>query len=154
MPILDLCERKLVSVKKSDSIQYVAQMMRTHHVGSVIVVSDSDQSVPVGIVTDRDIALGAVAENLPFSTRVQNIMSSDLVKIESNKGIAEAVDQMEVHGVRRMIVIDESGKAVGLVTSDDIVRLVGKELNGIGKLVERQLENEKIYKPLQSHFIL
>ena len=154
MPISDLCSKNLVCVEKGASLQYAAQLMKKHHVGGVVVVETNGKNKPVGMLTDRDIVLGIVAENLPLSTKVQDVMSTDIVKVTRGKGIAEVVDQMESKGVRRMIVVDEAGNACGLVSSDDILQLVARELNGLGRLVERQVENEKTHRPQQSQLMI
>jgi predicted transcriptional regulator len=154
MPISDLCSKNFVFVERSASLQYAAQLMKKHHVGGVVVVETNGKNKPVGILTDRDIVLGIVAENLPLNTKVQDVMSRDVVMVTRGKGIADVVDQMESKGVRRMIVVDEAGNACGLVSSDDILQLVAREMNGLGRLVERQLQNEKIHKPQQSQLML
>lgn len=154
MPVSDLCSKNLVCVEKGASLQYAAQLMKKHHVGGVVVVESNGKSKPVGMLTDRDIVLGIVAENLPLSTKVQDVMSTDIVKVSKGKGIAEVVDQMESKGVRRVILVDDAGNACGLVSSDDILQLVAREMNGLGRLVTRQLENEKIHKPRQSQLMI
>jgi CBS domain-containing protein len=121
MPISDLCSKNLVFVERGASLQYAAQLMKKHHVGGIVVVESNGKNKPVGILTDRDIVLSIVAENLPLNTKVQGVMSTDIVKVTKGKGIAEVVDQMESKGVRRMIVVDEAGNACGLVSSDDIL---------------------------------
>jgi predicted transcriptional regulator len=150
MPVSDLCSKNLVCVEKGASLQYAAQLMKKHHVGGIVVVAANGKSRPEGMLTDRDIVLSVVAENLPLSTKVQDVMSTDIVKVPRSEGIAEVVDQMESKGVRRMIVVDEAGNACGLVSSDDVLQLVARELNSLGRLVQRQLDNEKIFKPQSS----
>ena len=154
MPISDLCSKNLVCVEKGASLQYVAQLMKKCHVGGVVVVETNGKNMPIGMLTDRDIVLGIVAENLPLSTKVQDVMSTDIVKVPRGRGIAEVVDQMESKGIRRMIVVDEGGSACGLVSSDDILQLVARELNGLGRIVDRQVENEKIHKTQQDQLII
>lgn len=150
MPISDLCSKNLVSIERGASLQYAAQLMKKHHVGGVVVVEAGNGERPVGILTDRDIVLSVVAENKPFNTSVQEVMSKDVAKVTKNQGIAEVVDLMESKGVRRMIIVDDFGRACGLVSSDDILQLVARELNGLGRLVERQMENERIRSPQQN----
>lgn len=147
MPISDLCSKNLVCVERGATLQYAAQLMKKHHIGGVVVVEANGKNKPVGVLTDRDIVLSVVAENRPLSTRVQDVMSKDIVKVGKGQGIAEVVDRMESNGVRRIIVVDEVGNACGLVSADDIIQLVARELNGLGRLVERQVENERIHKP-------
>ncbi len=154
MPISDLCSKNLVSVERGATLQYAAQLMKKHHVGGIVVVEATNKNKPVGILTDRDIVLGVVAENLPLNTSVKDVMSKGVVMVNETMGIAEVVDRMEAKGVRRMIVVDDAGNACGLVSTDDILQLVARELNALGRLVERQLENEKIYKPQQAQLMM
>lgn len=154
MPISDLCEKNLIYVEQGASLQYAAQLMKKHHTGGLVVVEANGQTKPVGILTDRDIVLSVVAENLTSKTKVQDVMSRDIVKVNQSKGIAEVVDQMEGYGVRRMIVVDEQGNACGVVSADDILQLVARELNGLGRLVNRQIDNEKIFKPSSARMML
>lgn len=154
MPISDLCSKNLVFVERGASLQYAARLMKKHHVGGIVVVESNGKNKPVGILTDRDIVLSVVAENLPLSTKVQDVMSRDVVMVTRGNGIADVVDQMESKGVRRMIVVDDVGNACGLVSSDDILQLVAREMNNLGRLVGRQLENEKIHKPQQSQLMI
>lgn len=144
MPIADLCSNKLISIDRKATLQQAAQMMKDHHVGGIVVVEANGQGKPVGILTDRDIVLNVVAENLPINTPVQEVMSKNIVKVAKWDGIAEVVEQMESSGVRRMIVVDESGHACGLVSADDILQLVSQELSGLGSLISKQVENEEI----------
>jgi CBS domain-containing protein len=154
MPISDLYSKNLVCVERGASLQHAAQLMKKHHVSGIVVVESNGINKPVGILTDRDIALGIIAENLPLSTCVQDVMSKDVVLVTKGEGIAEVVDQMESKGIRRMVVVDDTGNVCGLISSDDILQLIASEVNGLGRIVERQLENEKIHKPQQNQLII
>lgn len=145
MPISNLCSKDVVCIKQSDTLQEAARLMKKQHIGGLVVVDDEDQ--PVGILTDRDITLTAVADNLPASTSVENAMSKNIVTVHKDEGISEVINKMEHEGVRRIIVVDENRKACGLVSFDDLVQLLAEELNSLGRLIQRQLENEKIYRP-------
>lgn len=143
MPISDLYSENLVCVERGASLQDAARLMKEHHVGGVVVVEADGRRRPVGMLTDRDIVLGVVSGSLPMSSKVQELMSTEIVKVAQSEGIAEVVDKMASKGVRRMIVVDDSGNACGVVSSDDILQLVARELNGLGQLVSRQLKNER-----------
>ena len=147
MPISDLCTTDLVCIEKDATLKHASQLMKKHHVGGLVVVEANNKSKPVGILTDRDIVLSVVAENLSPNMKVQDIMTKELVKVHKKEGISKVIEIMEDKAVRRMIVVDEAGNACGLVSSDDILQLVSKELNGLGRLVQKQLKNEKKYKP-------
>jgi len=154
MPISDLCSKNLISVVRGSTLQYAAQLMKQYHVGGIVIVDSDDGNKPVGIVTDRDIVLEAVSENLPLDTPVEEIMTKNVSTVKLKDGIASVVEKMELEGVRRMIVVDEKGNACGLVSSDDILQLLAKELSGLGKILEHQVENERIFKPQQNQMLI
>lgn len=154
MPISDLCSVHLVTVEPGATLQRAARLMKDHHVGGLVVVEGNGKNRPIGILTDRDIVLAGVAEDRLYTSRVEDVMSKNVFKVSRNQGIADVIDQMATHGVRRMIVVDELGKACGLVSSDDILQLMAKEMSGLGQLVQTQLENERILTPIHDHYIL
>jgi len=112
-----------------------AELMRVHHVGA-IVVTDGDR--PVGIVTDRDIALRLVANNRDPGVPVREIMSPNLALLRDSDSIDQAVTVMRRHGVRRLPIVDEDGALVGLVALDDLLVLLTGELSST---VEAVLDN-------------
>lgn len=145
MPISDLCPKSLVSIEKGATIKSAAQLMKKHHIGGVVVVDSKGKNKPLGLITDRDIAMGITGEKLTPETKVQDLMSKEVFKVSKDMGIADVVDKMESKGVRRMVVVDESDNACGVVSSDDILQLVARELYGLGKLVEGQSKAEKAH---------
>ncbi len=149
MPIADLCTSKFFTVDLGTSLQAAAQLMKKHHSGGLIVVDPAAKGKPVGILTDRDIVLGAVAENKPMSAKVDEVMSKKIVKVTENEGIASVAHKMQEEGVRKMIVVDKAGNACGLVSSDDILQLVAQEIGDLGTLSARQVARERGYKASQ-----
>lgn len=143
MPISDLCTKNFNCIEQNETLSKAAQLMKKRHTGGLVVVDSNGSKKPVGVITDRDIALCLVADNLPASTKVCDVMSTDIVKVTGEKGIAEVVDRMENHGVRRMVIVDSAGNACGLVSADDILQLVAREIYGLGRLVQRQSQKEK-----------
>jgi CBS domain-containing protein len=119
--------RKSTAVAAEDqNVSTVARTMRELHVGCVVITRGTH---PVGIVTDRDIALRIVAEALdPESTRVSEIVTYDPVVVSESDGIETVAARMREHGVRRLPIVDATGAVVGMVTADDIMVLLGREL--------------------------
>lgn len=154
MPISDLCAKEIISVEKGASLQYAAQLMKKHNIGSVVVVASDGSNKPIGILTDRDIVLSVVAENWPLTTKVKEAMSTNVTTVSKTEGIAEVVDKMAEHGVRRVVVVDQEGNACGLASSDDVLQLVAREMNSLGHLVQRQTENEKSRKPISDRLMI
>jgi len=118
-----------------DSVATAAKIMKQQDVGPVLVVSDNSELRLVGIVTDRDIAVNVVAEGRdPYSTRVDSIMSSSLVTCREDEDVSRAVKQMAEYQVRRIPVVDENNRVVGIIAQADIARSGQDEQ--VGELVE------------------
>jgi CBS domain-containing protein len=136
MTIKDLCKRVVVTIHRDATVEDAARMMRASHIGNVIVVDPADTRKPVGIITDRDIAMEVVAQGLaPAQTKVESVMSAPVVSLLEDDGFIEALDKMATQGVRRAPVLDRDGRLKGLVSVDDLVPLLARELAKIGALI-------------------
>ncbi|MEW2144475.1 CBS domain-containing protein [Micromonospora vinacea] len=108
---------RLVTMDGNDTLIAAAQEMRDSAIGDV-VVTDGDSVV--GIVTDRDIAVRGVAENMdPGSTRLSQITTRDVITVSQYDDAVAAADLMRTYAVRRLPVIDD-GRLVGLVSMGDL----------------------------------
>ena len=114
-------------------ISYAAKMMRDEDVGLAPVV-EGDRLV--GTLTDRDIAIRVVAEGHdPDSTKVKDVASKDVVTVDPQQGLDEALRLMAEHQVRRLPVVEEDGRVVGVVAQADVARLADDRKTG--EVVER-----------------
>lgn len=108
------------TVSSDATVVEAARVMRDDDVGLVPVV-DGDRLV--GTVTDRDIAIRVVAEERdPGSATVREIASTDLVTIDPEQDLGEALRLMAQHQVRRLPVVEEDGRLVGIVAQADVAR--------------------------------
>jgi CBS domain-containing protein len=98
-----------------DNVYEVAVKMKELNVGAIPIV---DQGKIVGMITDRDIVLRCIAEKHPASSKVEDIMSSDLITISADADSKEAVRLMAKHQIRRLPVV-EGGKLIGIVSLGD-----------------------------------
>ena len=145
MPIGDVCVRDVVCASKDTTILQAARLMRQHHVGNLVVVEDSanGRRYPVGIVTDRDIAVSVIAPALDAALfTLGDLLSQELVTAQENQGIFESIQNMRMHGVGRMPIVDRQGALVGIVSVDDLIRLLGEELSELAKLIARERARE------------
>lgn len=123
----------VVTAGPNTSVRDVAETMEKENVGSVVVV---DGTEPVGILTDRDVTVRAVARGLdPDATTAEEVMTDDIVVVEAHDGIDELIETFDAAGVRRMPVVDEN-EIAGIVTLDDISVLLSVELGGIAEEME------------------
>lgn len=145
MPISECCNIGVVCCEANASIPQIAQLMRKHHVGDVVVVRhDGNARIPVGIVTDRDIVIETVAEQVDMDLLTAgDIMSSPLVTVHENESFAESLRLMRHHKIRRLPIVDEKGVLYGIVAADDIVHLLTLELSMLTTTMTEQPAAER-----------
>jgi len=144
MTIGAICNREVITVRRDATILHAATLMRQYHVGDVVVIEDhKEKPVPIGIVTDRDIVIELVATELDCKViTTGDIMVASLHVIKESAGVFEAVQSMTAKGVRRLPVVDDGGGLVGIVTLDDLLLLLAREIGALSKLVTREQKNE------------
>jgi CBS domain-containing protein len=144
MNVSTVCQRLVVTVERSDEVVRAAQLMRSEHVGYLVVVERSgDARRPVGVLTDRDIVVAVVAREVdPRTLRVGDVMASDPVVVGENDSVEEALRRMREFGVRRLPVVNHRGELAGIVALDDVLKvLAGDALDIVGAVSsERALE--------------
>lgn len=136
----DLATEEVVTVRRDMSVREAAGLMRDENVGSVVVVEqDGERSLPVGIVTDRDVTYEVVALDLdPSDVKVGDVMSLDLVTVKRNIDLAAALRVMGQQGIRRLPVVDEDGYLTGVFSLDDALQELTGQLEDILLLVRRE----------------
>jgi len=118
--IRDVMTSSPQSVAPSATVAEAAQLMRDNDVGSLPVVEGGKLT---GVVTDRDITVRAVAAGKdPQSTKVAEVLSQDLVTIDPQQDLDEALRLMARHQVRRLPVVEEDGRLVGIVAQADVAQ--------------------------------
>ena len=120
--VKDIMAKALISVNPATTALQIAKMMEQGGIGAVLVKENENL---VGIITDRDFATKIAANNLPFDTPVEKIMSSPLITINYREPISVAAKMMSHKKVRKLAVA-EKGKIVGLITSTDLVNQITK----------------------------
>ena len=147
MSIGKFCTREVVVTEKHTGIVELAQLMRTHHVGDVVVVEkQGDLLVPVGIITDRDIVVELIAAEVDVdSVTTGDVMSQELITAREKEGIWDTLQQMRSKGIHRVPVVNEVGGLEGILTVDDLIELLAEELVFLAKIAGRgqALEEEK-----------
>ena len=121
------------TVKQGDSVVEAAKLMKGEDSGIAPIV---DGERLVGVITDRDIAIRIVAEGRdPQTTKVEDIASQNLVTVDPQQELDEALRLMAQHQVRRLPVVEEDGKLVGIVSQADVARHV--DTTRTGEVVEQ-----------------
>ncbi|HUP29264.1 MAG TPA: CBS domain-containing protein [Usitatibacter sp.] len=117
MKISDVMTPNPRTVQLSDSLQLAAQIMRDEDTGAVPVVEDG--SHVVGMITDRDIVIRAIADG-DFDCTIDDIVSDDVICARPDMTTAEAEELMSEHQIRRLPVVDEDENLVGIVSLGDL----------------------------------
>ena len=123
-----------------------AKLMRTHHVGALVVVDGLESNRPIGIVTDRDLVLALMAEGLdPEVFTAGDIMSVELVTANSELDAMDAVQLMRANRLRRIVIVDDDGRLAGIVSMEDLLELLTRELAALaaGVIGSRDREFEQ-----------
>jgi len=145
----DLATREVETVTSEATLTECAQKMRRTHVGCLIVVEPSGSSMlPVGIVTDRDIVIEAVAPGLdPSTLTAGDVMSAPLATSRASDDLLDALAQMRAQGVRRVPVLDEDGMLYGLVSVQDIVAALAQQTEAVAGVLMAQRSKESQLRP-------
>jgi CBS domain-containing protein len=149
MPISECSNIGVVCCEADSTVPAVAALMRKHHVGDVIVVEGAAENrMPLGIITDRDIVIEAVALDIDTSVLTAgDLMSAPLVTVAENAGLVETLRLMRNHKIRRIPVVTPSGSLYGIVTADDIMNLLAMEMSLMtAAIVEQPLREGRMRK--------
>jgi CBS domain-containing protein len=135
--MIERFNRPVVTASPNDSLASVARSMAEHNVGAVII---TENHRPVGIVTDRDLALALGARGTSPQTPVVRVMTTPVETINQDEGVFAATEAMRTSRARRLPVVDDDGLLVGLVTLDDLLRLLSREPANLQEGIAAELE--------------
>ena len=132
-----ICTRITHTATVDEAARAGAARMAQHGVGTLVVIDE--KSRPIGLLTDRDLAIRVVAEGLDAeSATVGEIMSKPVHSVGVDAAIESALSGMAGAGVRRAVVVDADGKLAGILALDDVLELLAEEAQAIGALVRGQ----------------
>jgi CBS domain-containing protein len=132
--------RPVAVVTEQDTVAHAARVMRDRRVGCLIVTRDGR---PSGLVTDRDLVVRVVAEGHdPATATLKAFLTYDPITVSVHDGIETAVEHMRRHGIRRLPIVDDEGHAIGVVTADDLLVLLGGEIAAVCEGIENRADAE------------
>ncbi len=142
MSLGNLCRKDVVTVGPETMVSDVTKIMEEKNIGSVVVqnIIVGRERGKFGIVTDRDIALRVINNNLdPAITPIDDVMTQNIVlTLRDDMGLFEALEQVRRSAVRRFPVVDIDGNLKGIITLDDIITLLGKEMADVANIIENE----------------
>lgn len=133
MKLNSLFTNEVVTARPSDSLAAIARMMEEHQVGMIVL---TEGQRPVGIVTDRDVALALGTRRHGPDALVQDIMTWPVTTLDENDGVFKATQLMRENAIRRLVVVDSAGHMVGIVSLDDLLILLSRELFNLAQGVQ------------------
>ncbi len=151
IPVGEIARREVVTGTPTETAAELAYKMRERGIGSVVIVNENNE--PIGIVTERDLVIKVVSEGRhPDEVIAENIMSSPVITVEEDIDVNEAIKIMVNRGIRRLPIVNEEGKLVGIITMQDllaiephIIQTIEEELRRFEEeLEERQVEERRI----------
>jgi CBS domain-containing protein len=127
-------KKDVVTVTPDTSLATVAEIMRARHVGSVVLIQDDR---PIGVLTDRDIVVKGVAQKKDLAvTPASDLMTANPALINVNYDLLDAALIMRDHAVRRLPVVDENRRLLGILSLDYLLGYLGKEIADLAHAVQ------------------
>lgn len=137
MSVGRICVREVDVISEDESAQTAAGRMHSRKVGTLVVVDSETR--PVGIVTDRDLTVRVLAKGLDGTQLpVRDVMTHTPETVYPETAIEDALRRMRVGAFRRVPVVDDDGRLVGLLSLDDILELLAEEFTEIGRLIHEE----------------
>jgi CBS domain-containing protein len=145
MLLKEFCTTDVAWCTRDTTVIEAARLMREKHLGDLIIVDDpNDEFTPVGVITDRDIVIKVIGNELSASqTRVGDVMRTPLVTASDSEDSNAAIARMRQHGVRRLPVTGRHGKLVGVVTMDDLLKRLRSEVDSLLDIITMEQDQER-----------
>jgi CBS domain-containing protein len=126
MKVGEYCNKCVVAIASSADAADAAKLMRTLHVGFLVVHREGDVlRKPIGVLTDRDLVLGVMARDVdPYAVTVDDIMSREPLTANEGDGLNDLLQGLRLAGFRRAPVVDARGALIGIVTIDDAIEVI------------------------------
>lgn len=124
-PISSIMTGELITATADETIKTVCKLMYENDIGSIVIVKRTvdDANKPVGIITERDIVRQiGLSELFVVQAPIRQIMSTPLVTIGPNNPIRDAIEIMQLKKIRRLVVIDDREKMIGIITIEDALK--------------------------------
>ena len=131
----ELLETEVVTAGRDTPVATVVAQMAEKNVGSVVIVEDDS---PVGIVTDRRIALALESDPEVSTRRADELLTGEFVTGTTDMSVVDVLDRLAESGIRRLPIVDEDGALAGIVTLDDVLVLLSDELRNVADVVRTQ----------------
>jgi CBS domain-containing protein len=151
VPVSSIMIRDVKTAREGQTILDVCKLMHQHNIGSIVIVrkeaekpsssaegKEHSLDKPVGIITERDIVRHIATKLIAIQAPVEDVMSRPLVTVRLETSLADAIQIMQSKNFRRLIVVDNNGKIMGIITDKDIFRAIARKPTLISGFLSEQ----------------
>jgi CBS domain-containing protein len=134
MLVEKIMNRHIITVSPETSLLEAMQIMADNHIGCVVVVKESK---PIGMLTERDVLVAIASEQVRDvkKTKVKSVMTHYLITIRPNRTLGKAITLMSENKIKKLPVVNEKGRLVGIITASDIITFQPKSTKKIKHLL-------------------
>jgi CBS domain-containing protein len=144
--VSDLATREVAMVDPQATLLECAEAMRNRHLGSLVVADAAGR--PLGMVTDRDLVVEALALQLdPATLTAGDVMSTPAATVRLDDDVFDALARMRERGVRRLPVVDARGRAVGVLAVDDLLGVLAEQVDCVVRVLKAEQTREAVTRP-------
>jgi CBS domain-containing protein len=144
----DVMSRHVITLKKGSVVMDAIRLMTEHSISCVIIVDNANR--PAGIITERDMVKRVLKNVLdPRSTKIDDVMTSPVITMPSEKRVTDAINMMQKYHFRRIVIATEKNKLLGILTQSDLlmkIHKVQKELESMNENLRNTINSLKRYK--------
>jgi CBS domain-containing protein len=142
MSLTKLTQKPVETITAAATVADAARLMCRSSVGALVITDDTELT-PLGVITDRDL-VWMVAEGLdPREAVVGQFVRERLHTVCVTESLSDVTAKMRTHGVRRLPIVDTEGRLLGIVSLDDVMVLLGKEMADAAAAIEAEVEHER-----------
>jgi CBS domain-containing protein len=137
----NIIHHELIAVTRDARLKEIIQLMEDRNVGSVLVLENEK---PIGIITDRDIVLRCFQDSVKFDQcTAADLMTESVKSVKTTDGVYKCIQTMEQLKVRRLPVVDEDGRATGIISFDDLISFLADEFALLARIPAAFLKHKK-----------
>ncbi len=120
MNVGDIVQRPLITIPVGRTLLEAARLMVENNMGLLVISDPKDKTQPAGVISERDI-IRAIWSGRKLDTSVDEVCTKHVITVRASSEVAEAAKAMNRHHIRHVVVVDEQGKPVGVVSMRDLV---------------------------------
>lgn len=137
-------ERDVVCMSSTDTVMAAAKSMRENHIGDVVITENRNgKAIPVGIVTDRDLVVGCIADGKDLNTcQLSELINGKVITAREDDSVSDLVKLMVNEGISRLPIVDENGELAGILSSKRLFQFFAQGLCELTTISRQQQERE------------